>query len=131
MAIKELNIRNKRARFEFHLEDIFEAGIVLTGTEIKSIRNGKASILESYGIFENGEVWLRNMHINAYENGSFYNHKPRADRKLLLQRKEITRIEKFLKIKGNTLSYNDSRQICSWFGDLPEFLQRVDHRKSP
>lgn len=103
MAIKELNIRNKRARFEFHLEDIFEAGIVLTGTEIKSIRNGKASILESYGIFENGEVWLRNMHINAYENGSFYNHKPRADRKLLLQRKEITRIEKFLKIKGNTL----------------------------
>ncbi len=103
MATKELNIRNKRARFEFHLEDIFEAGIVLTGTEIKSIRNGKASILESYGIFENGEVWLRNMHINAYENGSFYNHKPRADRKLLLQRKEITRIEKFLKIKGNTL----------------------------
>jgi len=103
MAMKELNIRNKRARFEFHLEDIFEAGIVLTGTEIKSIRNGKASILESYGIFENGEVWLRNMHINAYENGSFYNHKPRADRKLLLQRKEITRIEKFLKIKGNTL----------------------------
>ncbi|MEN9743302.1 MAG: hypothetical protein RLZZ65_1107 [Bacteroidota bacterium] len=103
MAMKELNIRNKRARFEYHLEETFDAGIVLTGTEIKSIRNGKASILEAYGIFDNGEVWLRNMHITAYENGSFYNHKPRSDRKLLLQRKEITRIEKFLKIKGNTL----------------------------
>ena len=103
MAVKELNIRNKRARVEFHLEDVFEAGIVLSGTEIKSIRNGKASILESYGIFDKGEVWLRNRHITEYETGSFYNHKPRADRKLLLQRKEITRIEKFLKIKGNTL----------------------------
>ena len=101
--MKELNIRNKRARFEFHLDEVFEAGIVLTGTEIKSIRNGKASILESYGLFEKGEVWLRNMHITAYENGSFYNHKPKADRKLLLQRKEILRIEKFLKIKGHTL----------------------------
>lgn len=103
MTMKELNIRNKRAKFEYHLEDTFDAGIVLTGTEIKSIRNGKASILEAYGICENGEVWMRNMHITAYENGSFYNHKPRSDRKLLLQRKEITRIEKFLKIKGNTL----------------------------
>jgi SsrA-binding protein len=103
MAIKELNIRNKRARFEFHLDEVFEAGIVLTGTEIKSIRNGKASILEAYGLFDKGEVWLRNMHITEYENGSFYNHKPRADRKLLLQRKEIVRIEKFLKIKGHTL----------------------------
>lgn len=103
MANKELNIRNKRARFEFHLDEVFEAGIVLTGTEIKSIRNGKASILEAYGLYERGEVWLRNMHITEYENGSFYNHKPRADRKLLLQRKEIIRIEKFLKIKGHTL----------------------------
>ena len=103
MANKELNIRNKRARFEFHLDEVFEAGMVLTGTENKSIRNGKTSILEAYGFYEKGEVWLRNMHITAYENGSFYNHKPRADRKLLLQRKEIVRIEKFLKIKGHTL----------------------------
>jgi SsrA-binding protein len=76
---------------------------VLSGTEIKSIRNGKASILEAYCIFYNNEVWIRNMHVTEYENGSFYNHKPRADRKILLNRKEINRIEKFLKIKGNTI----------------------------
>ena len=103
MAIPQLNIRNKRARFEYHLDDSFLAGIVLSGTEIKSIRNGKASILEAYGIFHEGEVWVRNMFVNEYENGTFYNHKPRADRKLLLNRKEINRIEKFLKVKGNTL----------------------------
>jgi SsrA-binding protein len=103
MPLKELNIRNKKARFEYHLEDIFQAGIQLSGTEIKSIRNGKASILESYCIYSNGEVWIRNMHITEYENGSFYNHKPRADRKLLLNKSEIDKIEKFLKTKGNTL----------------------------
>ena len=103
MAIKELNIRNKRARFEFHLDEVFEAGVVLTGTEIKSIRNGKASILEAYGLFDKGEVWLRNMHITEYSNASFYQHKPRGDRKLLLNAKEITKIEKFLQVKGNTL----------------------------
>jgi SsrA-binding protein len=103
MPQKELNIRNKKARFEYHLEEIFKAGIQLSGTEIKSIRNGKASILESYGIYNNGEIWIRNMHITEYENGSFYNHKPRADRKLLLNKKEIDKIEKFLKTKGNTL----------------------------
>lgn len=99
----KVNIQNKRARFEYHLEDVFTAGIQLGGTEIKSIRNGKASILEAYGVFQNGEVWIRNMHITAYENGSFYNHKPRADRKLLLNKKEIAKIEKFLKVKGNTI----------------------------
>ena len=103
MAQKELNIRNKKARFEYHLDEVFNAGIQLSGTEIKSIRSGKASILEAYCIFSSGEVWVRNMHITEYENGSFYNHKPRADRKLLLNRKEIDKIEKFLKTKGNTL----------------------------
>jgi SsrA-binding protein len=103
MPQKELNIRNKKARFEYHLDDIYQAGIQLSGTEIKSIRNGKASILESYCIHSNGEVWIRNMHITEYENGSFYNHKPRADRKLLLNKSEIDKIEKFLKTKGNTL----------------------------
>jgi SsrA-binding protein len=103
MPQKEINIRNKKARFEYHLEGIFQAGIQLSGTEIKSIRNGKASILESYCIYSSGEVWIRNMHITEYENGSFYNHKPRADRKLLLNKKEIDQIEKFLKTKGNTL----------------------------
>jgi SsrA-binding protein len=99
----QINIQNKKARFEFHLEDKFVAGIQLSGTEIKSIRNSKASIVEAYCVFEDGEMFIRNMHIAAYENGSFYNHKPRGDRKLLLNKKEINRIEKFLKVKGNTV----------------------------
>jgi SsrA-binding protein len=103
MASPEINIKNKRARFEYHLEEEFTAGIQLSGTEIKSIRAGKASILEAYCIAIESEVWIRNMHITTYENGSIYNHKPRADRKLLLQKKEINSIIKFLKIKGNTL----------------------------
>ncbi|MDC0257499.1 SsrA-binding protein SmpB, partial [Crocinitomicaceae bacterium] len=99
----QINIQNKRARFEYHLIDKFVAGMQLSGTEIKSIRSGKASIVEAYCVFQDGEVFIRNMHINAYENGSFYNHKPRGDRKLLLNRKEINKIEKFLKVTGNTL----------------------------
>lgn len=103
MSVKQLNIKNKRARFEYHLLDEYSAGIQLTGTEIKSIRNGKASILEAYCVFVRGEVFIRNMHISEYENGSFYNHRPRADRKLLLNRSEIKKIERFLLVKGNTL----------------------------
>ena len=103
MSQKEVNIRNKKARFEYHLMDTYTAGMQLTGTEIKSIRKSKASILEAYCIFDRGEVWIRNMHITEYENGSFYNHKPRTDRKLLLNKKEIRQIEKFLTVKGNTL----------------------------
>jgi len=101
--MKDLNIQNKKARFEYHLQDIFTAGIQLSGTEIKSIRNKKASILEAYCIFSDGEIWIRNMHITEYENGSFYNHKPRSDRGLLLNKKEINQLEKFLKIRGNTV----------------------------
>lgn len=103
MAQATLNIKNKRARFEYHITDTYVAGIQLGGTEIKSIRKGKASILEAYCIFDNGQMWIRNMHITEYENASFYNHKPRADRKLLLNRSEIDKIEKFLKVKGNTV----------------------------
>jgi SsrA-binding protein len=103
MSQKQVNIRNKKAKFEYHLLDVFTAGMQLTGTEIKSIRKSKASILEAYCICDRSEIWIRNMHITEYENGSFYNHKPRTDRKLLLNRKEIKQIEKFLTVKGNTL----------------------------
>ena len=75
----------------------------MRGTEIKSIRNSKASIIEAFCLFERGEMWIRNMSITEYENGSFYNHKPKSDRKLLLNKKEIDKIEKFLKVKGNTV----------------------------
>ncbi len=103
MSKNEINIRNKRARFEYHLEEIFQAGMVLGGTEIKSIRNGKASILEAYCVVDRGQVFIRNMHITPYENGSFYNHQPRSDRKLLLNRKEIKKLEKWVQTKGNTI----------------------------
>lgn len=103
MKAQQVNIRNKKASFEYFLEDKFTAGMVLRGTEIKSIRQGKASILEAYCLMIRGEVFIRNMHITAYENGSFYNHDPRSDRKLLLNQKELNKIEKHLSIKGNTL----------------------------
>ncbi len=103
MSANVINIKNKRARFEYFIEEEFSAGIVLSGTEIKSIRNGKASIIEAYCIISSGELWIRNMYIAPYENASFYTHKTRGDRKLLLNRKELTRIEKFMKVKGNTM----------------------------
>lgn len=95
-----VNIKNKRAKFEYKLLDKFVAGIQLGGTEIKSIRNGKASILEAYCVVEDGQVFIRNMHITEYENASFYQHKPRADRKLLLNKREIDKLDKKIKLKG-------------------------------
>ena len=103
MSQKQVNIRNKKARFEYHLMDVYVAGMQLTGTEIKSIRKSKASIMEAYCIYDRNEVWIRNMHITEYDNASFYNHRPRTDRKLLLNKKEINEIAKFLSVKGNTL----------------------------
>jgi SsrA-binding protein len=103
MSKNTVNIRNKKAKFEYHLEEFFTAGIVLSGTEIKSIRDGKASIVEAYCIVDNSEAFIRNMTVSLYENGSFYNHKPKSDRKLLLNKKEIKRLEKWMKIKGNTI----------------------------
>jgi SsrA-binding protein len=103
MEHNKVNIKNKRARFEYHLEETFTAGMVLTGTEIKSIRSNKASILESFCIYDKGEVWIRNMFINEYVNSSFYHHKPKGDRKLLLNKREINKIEKWMKDKGNTI----------------------------
>jgi SsrA-binding protein len=99
----EINIKNKRARFEYFIDEEFIAGIVLAGTEIKSIRSGKASIMEAYCVIAEGELFIRNMYIAPYENASFYTHKTRGDRKLLLNKKELNRIEKFLKVKGNTI----------------------------
>ncbi|MBU2018750.1 MAG: SsrA-binding protein SmpB [Bacteroidetes bacterium] len=103
MSAADVNVRNKRARFEYHLDEEFTAGMVLSGTEIKSIRSNKASILEAYCVLVNNEVFIRNMFVNPYENGSFYNHKPKGDRKLLLNKREINRLEKWMKVKGNTI----------------------------
>lgn len=98
-----ISIQNKRASFEFHILDVFHAGLVLTGTEVKSIRAGEASLAEAYCIIYKNEVWLKNMHINIYEKGSHYNHEPRRDRKLLLTKREIKKLITKLKDTGITL----------------------------
>ena len=98
-----INIKNKKASFEFEFIETYTAGIVLTGTEIKSIRLSKASIAEAYGLISKNEILLRNMYIQPYENGTHYNHQPRRDRKLLLNRSEINKIDRKIKSKGLTL----------------------------
>ncbi|MCR4920119.1 MAG: SsrA-binding protein SmpB [Bacteroidaceae bacterium] len=98
-----VNIKNKRAEFDFLLFDKFTAGIVLTGTEIKSIRAGKASLVETYCIVNGGEVWVKNMYVAHYEQGSYNNHVERRDRKLLLNRKEIRKIAQTIKNPGFSL----------------------------
>ena len=96
-------IENRKARHEYHIDETYEAGVVLKGTEVKSIRAGKASLHEAYAIMLSGEVWLRNMYIKPYEFGSYHNHDERGDRKLLLKRKEIREIDKNISQKGFTL----------------------------
>ncbi len=106
MAIKtpkEINIKNKRATYDYAIGDTYTAGIVLTGTEIKSIREGKASLADSFCFVDNGEVWVKNMYIAEYFYGSYNNHVARRDRKLLLNRKEIAKIEKSGKEAGFTI----------------------------
>jgi SsrA-binding protein len=104
MVQKNINIKNKRARFEYELLDKYMAGIVLGGTEIKSIREGKASISESFCEFnDNEELFIINMHIDEYSHGSHYNHLPRAERKLLLNKRELKKLFKEVKASGLTI----------------------------
>lgn len=100
---KTVTILNKRARFEYELSDEIEAGIVLSGTEIKSLRSSKASITDAFCQMINGELFLINMMIDEYKLGTYYNHKAKRDRKLLLHRKELQKFEKKLKDVGNTI----------------------------
>ena len=101
---KDINIKNKRARFEYELIDEYTAGIILTGTEIKSIRNSKASIAESFCEFnQKGELFTVNMHIEEYAFGTRFNHKPKAQRKLLLNKKELNKLHKEVKNGGLTI----------------------------
>ncbi len=100
---KTVNILNKRARFEYEILEQMEAGIVLTGTEIKSLRSSKASITESFCQFIEGELYVINMMIDEYKLGTFYNHKAKRERKLLLHKKELQKFERKLKDAGNTI----------------------------
>lgn len=103
MKAGQVNIRNKKASFEYELIDKYEAGIQLTGAEIKSIREGKASIKEAYCFFKSGELWIKNMHISPYEPASYNNESPTRDRKLLLNKGELVKLQKSLKDKGLTI----------------------------
>ncbi|MFM7223513.1 MAG: SsrA-binding protein SmpB [Bacteroidota bacterium] len=98
-----MEIRNKSATFEYFIEEKFEAGMVLTGTEVKSIRNGTVSFADSYCLIHNNELFLKGLHISPYEQGSYSNHPPTRDRKLLLKKKEISKILQRLKDKGLTV----------------------------
>jgi len=98
-----VQIRNKKASFEFEIIEKFTAGIVLTGTEIKSLRLGKANFLDAYCHFVNGELWVKGLNISEYDWGTYNNHDPRQERKLLLNRKELIKLSKKKKKKGLTI----------------------------
>ena len=100
---KILVSQNKKARHDYSIEDVFEAGMVLTGTEVKSLRAGRASLTDGYALYENGELWLRGIHIPEYDLGTWTNHEPRRPRKLLMRKDEIRRIAGKVKDTGVTL----------------------------
>ena len=98
-----IEIKNKKAHFDYTISDTYEAGIVLSGTEIKSIREGKANLKDSYAIIKKKEVYLLNMHISKYDNGNRFNHEETRTRKLLLHKSEILKIRDKIEVKGFTL----------------------------
>ena len=95
--------RNKRARHDYHILETWEAGLVLTGTEVKSLRDGKANLSDAYGVVKDGEVYLLNLHVSPYEQGNQFNHDPTRTRKLLLHRREIRRMIGAVERQGLTL----------------------------
>ncbi|MCB9173381.1 MAG: SsrA-binding protein SmpB [Flavobacteriales bacterium] len=103
MVSNQVNIKNKRASFEYEFLETFTAGIQLTGTEIKSIRAGKASIIEGYCFLKDGELFIKNMYIAEYDKGTYNNHDPKRDRKLLLNRSELDKLSKKKKDVGLTI----------------------------
>jgi SsrA-binding protein len=101
--ILENILSNKKAYHEYHIEDTFLAGVVLRGTEVKSLRAGKVNFLDAFCLVDKGEVFLKNLHISEYSHGTYNNHEPNRLRKLLLSKREIRKIEKHLEEKGYTL----------------------------
>ena len=100
---RTLIAQNKKARHDFHIEDTFEAGLVLTGTEVKSLRQGRASLVDGFADVDGDEMWLHNVHIPEYTQGTWTNHSARRRRKMLLNRSEIDKIERKITDKGYTL----------------------------
>ena len=102
-ATSKIEIKNRRASFEYEFIESFTAGIVLSGTEIKSIRAGRASLVDSYCYFANNELYVKNMHVAEYWWGSYNKHDTRRDRKLLMQRKELRKLQRAVREKGLTI----------------------------
>jgi len=100
---KKIIATNKKARHDFFIEDTYECGIVLVGTEVKSLRDGRASLTDGYGIIHNGELWLTGVHIPEYNEGSWTNHLPRRERKLLVHKRELNKLIGTMKVGGLTL----------------------------
>lgn len=100
---KKLVAQNRKARHDYSIEDVFEAGLVLSGTEVKSLRAGRASLVDGYAVVKDGEVWLHGVHIPAYTEGTWNNHEPRRVRKLLLHHREIAKLIKETREGGLTL----------------------------
>ncbi len=97
------SLKNRKARHDYNVSETYEAGLVLKGTEVKSLRQGKASFTDSFAFIQDEEVWLRELYIKPYEHGSYYNHDPRRPRKLLLNKKEIRALEKAIEQQGFTI----------------------------
>jgi SsrA-binding protein len=98
-----MEIKNRSAYFEYYIDDTYDAGMVLTGTEVKALRSGKASFNDSYCIMDHGEIWVKSLYIAEYDFGTYANHVPTRDRKLLLKKKELKKLENRLKDKGYTV----------------------------
>ena len=132
---KDVLIKNKRATFDYELVDKFTAGIVLVGTEIKSIRLGKASLVDTFCFFAgNNELWVKNMNISEYSFGSYNNHLPRRDRKLLLNRKELIKLQREVKDNGMTIVptklFNNDKGLCKVEIALARGKKEYDKRES-
>ena len=132
---KDVLIKNKRATFDYELVDKFTAGIVLVGTEIKSIRLGKASLVDTFCFFAgNNELWVKNMNISEYSFGSYNNHLPRRDRKLLLDRKELIKLQREVKDNGMTIVptklFINDKGLCKVEIALARGKKEYDKRES-
>lgn len=132
--IAPVNIKNKRASFDYEFIDLYTCGIVLTGTEIKSIRQNKASLVDTYCIFIGGELWVKNMHIAEYFYGSYNNHQARRDRKLLLTKKELRKLQQSDKVAGLTIvpvrMFINEKGLCKVVIALAKGKKEYDKRES-
>lgn len=131
---KDINIRNKQAGFEYNILDTYTAGIVLMGTEIKSIREGKVNLQDGYCYINNGELFVKNINISPYAQGTHYNHEPMRERKLLLKKAELRKIESRMKEKGLTLVplrlFINSRGLAKLEIALAKGKKQFDKRES-